>query len=129
MLGFYNPSTAKVIRTHDLGLKSHPEDWRRLRSNSGPLVYKASSLTTTPRRLLKLYEYRDVHSGGNTIGPTCGVHRANHIPHMKNLLLTRSINSHPYTFGQQPISLELFTIMAWSKAIILGQQPFCAELT
>ena len=51
-LGFYVPPTAKVIRRRDLGLKSHPKDWRSLGSNSLPLVYKASSLTTTPRRLL-----------------------------------------------------------------------------
>ena len=28
MLGFYVPPTAKVIRRQDLGLKSHPKDWR-----------------------------------------------------------------------------------------------------
>ena len=52
MLGFYVPPTAKVIRRRDLGLKSHPKDWRSPGSNSRPLVYKASSFTTTPRRLL-----------------------------------------------------------------------------
>ena len=36
----------------DLGLITHPKDWRRLGSNSRPLGYKASSFTTTPRRLL-----------------------------------------------------------------------------
>ena len=51
VLGFYVPSTAKVIR-RDLGLKSHPKDWRSPGSNSGPLVYKAGSLTARPRRLL-----------------------------------------------------------------------------
>ena len=54
VLGFYVPPTAKVIRRRDLGLKSHPNDWRRPGSNSRPLVYKASSLTTTPRRLLNI---------------------------------------------------------------------------
>ena len=44
VLGFYVPPTAKVIRKRDLGLKSHPKDWRSLGSNSGPLVYKAGSL-------------------------------------------------------------------------------------
>ena len=52
VLEFYVPPTAKVIRRRDLGLKSHPEDWRSPGSNSRSLVYKASSLTTTPRRLL-----------------------------------------------------------------------------
>ena len=52
MLGFYVPPTAKVIRRRDLGLKSHPKDWRSPGSNSRPLVYKAGGLTTTPWRLL-----------------------------------------------------------------------------
>ena len=52
VLGFYVPPTAEVIRRRDLGLKSHPKDWRSPGSNSRPLVYKAGGLTTTPRRLL-----------------------------------------------------------------------------
>ena len=28
VLGFYVSPTAKVIRRRDLGLKSHPKDWR-----------------------------------------------------------------------------------------------------
>ena len=28
VLGFYVPPTAEVIRRRDLGLKSHPKDWR-----------------------------------------------------------------------------------------------------
>ena len=52
VLGFYVPPTAKVIRRRDLGLKSHPKDWRSPGSISRHLVYKASSLTTTTRRLL-----------------------------------------------------------------------------
>ena len=52
VLGFYVPTTAKVIRRRDLGLKSHPKDWRSPGSNSRHLVYKASSVTTTPLRLL-----------------------------------------------------------------------------
>ena len=51
VLGFNVPPTAKVIRRRDLGLKSHPKDWRSPGSNSGPLVYKAGSLTARPRRL------------------------------------------------------------------------------
>ena len=51
VLGFYVPPTAKVIWRRDLGLKSHPKDWRSPGSNSGPLVYKAGSLTARPRRL------------------------------------------------------------------------------
>ena len=54
VLGFYVPPTAKVIQRRDLGLKSHPKDWRSPGSNSRPLVYKASSLTTSPRRLLAI---------------------------------------------------------------------------
>ena len=38
VLGFYVPPTAKVIRRRDLGLKSHPKDWRSPGLNSGPLV-------------------------------------------------------------------------------------------
>ena len=53
-LGFYVPPTTKVIWRRDLGLKSHPKDWRSAGSNSQPLVYKASSLSTTPLRLLDL---------------------------------------------------------------------------
>ena len=56
VLGFYVPPTAKVIRRRDLGLKSHPKDWRSPGSNSGPLVYKADSLTAWPRRL---HEYNE----------------------------------------------------------------------
>ena len=52
VLGYYVPPTAKVKRTRDLGLRSHQKDWRSPGSNSRPLVYKGSSLTTTPRRLL-----------------------------------------------------------------------------
>ena len=55
VLGFYVPPTAKVIRRRDLGLKSHPKDWRSPGSNSRPLVYKAGSLTARPRRLLDTY--------------------------------------------------------------------------
>ena len=33
VLGFYVPPTAKVIRRRDLGLKSHPKDWRSPGSN------------------------------------------------------------------------------------------------
>ena len=54
VLEFYVPPTSKVIRRRDLGLKSHPKDWRRLGSNSRPQVYKVSSLTATPWRLLRM---------------------------------------------------------------------------
>ena len=37
VLGFYVSPTAKVIRRRDLGLKSHPKDWRSPGSNSRPL--------------------------------------------------------------------------------------------
>ena len=33
VLGFYVPPTAKVIWRRDLGLKSHPKDWRSPGSN------------------------------------------------------------------------------------------------
>ena len=33
----YVSPTAKVIRRRDLGLKSHPKDWRSPGSNSRPL--------------------------------------------------------------------------------------------
>ena len=46
VLGFYVSPTAKVIRRLDLGLKSHPKDWRSPGSNSRPLDWKASGLTT-----------------------------------------------------------------------------------
>ena len=38
VLGFYVPPTAKVIRSGDLGLKSHPKDWR----SSVEIVYMFS---------------------------------------------------------------------------------------
>ena len=47
---FYIPLTARSYRDVDLGLKSHMKDWRSLGSNSWPLGYKASSITTTPLR-------------------------------------------------------------------------------
>ena len=49
--GFYVPPTAKVIRRRNVGLKSLPKDWRSQGSHSRPLIYKASALTTKPRRL------------------------------------------------------------------------------
>ena len=52
VLRFCVSPTAKVIRRRDLGLKSHPKDWGSPGSNPRTPVYKASSLTTTPRRLL-----------------------------------------------------------------------------
>ena len=36
VFGFYVPLTAKVIRRRDLGLKSHPKDWRSPGMNSRP---------------------------------------------------------------------------------------------
>ena len=53
VLWFYVPPTAKVIQRRDLGLKSHPKDWRSPGSNSRSLVYKIGSLTTIPLRLLQ----------------------------------------------------------------------------
>ena len=46
------PTTAKVIRGRDHGLKSHLTDWWSRKSNMRSLVYKASGLSTTPQRLL-----------------------------------------------------------------------------
>ena len=40
-------------------IQSHPTDWSSLESNLQPLVYKASDITTAPRRLL----YNDVRPG------------------------------------------------------------------
>ena len=62
VLGFYVPPTAKNIRRLDLGLKSHPKDWRSLGSNPRPLVYKASGLITTLRRLLIQRKYNSSSS-------------------------------------------------------------------
>ena len=45
--------TAKVIWKWDLGLLSHLTDWRSPGPKLPPLVYKASEITTAPRRLLK----------------------------------------------------------------------------
>ena len=53
VLGFNVPPTVKVICRQDLGLKSHLKDQRSQGLNPRPLVYKASSFTTTPRRLLR----------------------------------------------------------------------------
>ena len=43
-----------VIWRRDIGLKSHPNDWRSLGSNPRPLVYKASSLTVSKNPKLDL---------------------------------------------------------------------------
>ena len=51
---FYVPPTSKVIQRRDLCLKTHPKVWRSPGSNSRPLVYEASSLTTKPRRLQRI---------------------------------------------------------------------------
>ena len=34
-----------------------------------------------------------------------------------------------YSLGRQSISLISFTVIAWSKVLILGRQPFCAVPT
>ena len=68
VLGFYVPPTAKVIRRRDLGLKSHPKNWRSPGSNSQPLVYKAGGLTTTPRRLLMYFLHDHILMLGLTFG-------------------------------------------------------------
>ena len=49
---FNVPPTAKVIWRQGHSLKSHLTDWWSRESNLGPLVYKASSLSTTPQQLL-----------------------------------------------------------------------------
>ena len=46
------PPTAKVIWRRGHGLKSHPTDLWSQESNLRPLIYKASSSSTTPRWLL-----------------------------------------------------------------------------
>ena len=55
VLVFNVPPTAKVIWRRGHGLKSHPTDWRSRESNLRPLVYKASGLSTTPQRFLKIW--------------------------------------------------------------------------
>ena len=52
---FNVPPTAKVIWKRGHSFKSHPTDWWSRESNLRPLVYKASGLSTTPQRLLKLF--------------------------------------------------------------------------
>ena len=52
MLGFFVPPTANVIQRRDFGLKSHLKDWKSPGLNSRLLIFKASSVTITPRRLL-----------------------------------------------------------------------------
>ena len=44
--GFNVPPTVKVIWRQDLGLLSHPTDWRSLGSNLRPLVFKESDINT-----------------------------------------------------------------------------------
>ena len=51
---FNVPPTVKVIWRWDHSLESHPTDWWSRESNLRPLVYKASSLSTTPQPLLYL---------------------------------------------------------------------------
>ena len=50
---FNVPPTAKVIWRRGHGFKSHLTDWWSPESNLRPLVYKASGLPTSPRRLLR----------------------------------------------------------------------------
>ena len=62
------------------------------------------------------------HHGGNTIGPTCAVDRANHIffyHTCKNLLSTESSAS-------RIVSVDLYHL---SKTVNFGRQPFCAVST
>ena len=60
MSGFYVPTTAKVIRRRDLGLKPHLKDWRcPAGSKQRPLVYKARSFTTTQK--MHLYQHVKEH--------------------------------------------------------------------
>ena len=56
------PSTAKVIWRRGHGLKTHPTDWWSQESNLRPLVYKASSLSSTPQQLL-IVAYLDMDFG------------------------------------------------------------------
>ena len=62
--GFNVPPTAKVIWRRGHSLKSHPTDWKSRESNPRPLVYKASGLSTTPRRLLRPSGGHAGHTGG-----------------------------------------------------------------
>ena len=59
VLGLNVPPTVKVIRSGGLGFKSHPKDWRSPGSNRRHLVYKPSSFTATPRRLLSHFYNHD----------------------------------------------------------------------
>ena len=69
----------------DLGLtshqqlrsQSHPTDWRSPGSNLRPLIYKASDITTAPRRLLIIYgnvkvmkDFKNVYDAPRMFYPT-----------------------------------------------------------
>ena len=67
--------------------------------------------------------------GHNTIGPTYAVvDGANHIPNMQ-ILAVIPVYQQLYSLRRQSILLVSFTVMARSKAIIIGRQPFCAVPT
>ena len=69
---FNIPPTAKVIWRRGHSLKSHPTDWWSRESNLRPLVYKASSLSTTPQwllltRMLSNPSHGRIHRGGQGV--------------------------------------------------------------
>ena len=97
VLGFYVPPTAKVIRRRDLGLKSHPKDWRSPGSNSRRLVYKAGSLTARPQRL-----------------PPAFVSIFNHLTLTSN---ARDNSSLKVLTHQTPFSPHVFTVASYKRLV------------
>ena len=49
---FIPKSTAKVIWSRNLGLKSHSKDWKKPRLEPNTLGIQVDSLTTTPEKLI-----------------------------------------------------------------------------
>ena len=103
MLGFCVTLTAKVIRRRDLGLKSHPKDWRSPGSISGPLVYKAGSLTARPRRLHSRSWYRYMDSIFQRINGGVTAQRRFRFPDRSDLFVNPYMTnglSHPYQLDE-----------------------------
>ena len=84
VLGFYVPPTAKVILRRDLG------------SNSQPLVYTASSLTTTPWRLLNHAMRKLLFGYANVVVVVLGFY----VPPKAKVILRRDLgsNSQPLVY-------------------------------
>ena len=59
---------------------------------------------------------------------TIGLNCVSRTPYMQKPAVNL-VHQQPYNLGPQPILQVSFTVMARSKAVILGRQTFCTVLT